>query len=282
MKKFAAEHLSSFITVFFSLILIVISLGVYIFLDFYAESEYAASRQYLAESMYKTNLRMLSDALDKNDYLESYRLALAAADTASSAGMENETIFMKNISAAIYENADSGQIVGLKAAVNNYLDTNEIGSDYLKNDMTRIEEYVDEWEPSSVSNYREAAALECASSVVGVDGVMKPAEQNLSGRYLFTCRNAYVMIDARSGSPSEIGISLSPGQNILSEAECVDYAENFLRKYFTVDIIRTASVVSVEPDPKNGLYNVTIKAHNKSIIISVRRDSGKIMRLITL
>lgn len=283
MKKFAEKHISGILISLFTLIIIAAALVAYVFLDFYAKSKYESAKRYLAESMYMTDVRRLSAALERNDSLEAYRLAKTAADTASGAGMQNEAVFMNNISEAIYvrSKVGDGQLNSYGTAVRTYLETKEIARDYLKNDNNRTESYDDEWEPSSVSKYREAAALECASAIVGVNGIMKPAEQNLAGKYLFTCRNAYVVIDAKSGSPYEVGISLTPSENALSETECVEYAENFIRKYFTIDVVRAASVAFVEPDIRNGLYNVTFRSQGKTIVVSVRRDSGKITRLIT-
>lgn len=279
MKAFLTRHLTALAVTSAVLFLSVCSLCAFIYLDFRADDAAAQMQSHLYETLFRTNLRRLEAALNEENTLSSYHFALTAAENAASAGYGDDAAFFRKISAGISDGAQN--ISEIADAVTGYLETGEFPENFtiLYHEGDREENHMDS-EPASVSYFRERAAEECAAGVTGADGILRPAEKSYPGEFVYTCRNAYAVIDARSGTPVEAGVSLVPGEPRLDEAACVGYAEEFLHDYFPPDIVRAAVLVSAVPDNDNAVYDLTYRSKDREIRLSVKRDSGRVVRLI--
>ncbi len=279
MKNFLTRHSIPLAVTAAVLLLTTISLCSYIYLDFRADDAAAQVQSHLHETLFRTNVRRLEAALTEENAMSSYHFALTAAENAAAAGYGDDASFFRKISTGIADGAQN--ISEIAAAVNGYLTTGEFpeGFTVLYHKEEAADDLLDS-EPASVSRFRESAAGECAADITGADGILRPAEKSRTGEFLYTCRNAYAVIDARSGTPVEAGVSLRPGEPRLTEADCVGYAEDFLRDYFPPDIARAANLISAIPDVEGGTYDLTYQSGERTIQLSVKRDSGRIVRLI--
>ena len=280
MKTFLTRHGTAVFVTAAVLFLTVCSLSAYIYLDFRADDAAAVSQSYLHETLFRTNVRRLGAALSEENRVTSYHFAVTAAENAASAGYGDDASFFRKISAGIADGArNMDEIAG---AVEDYLESGEIPESFslLYHDAGAEKEDLMDSEPASVSYFRKWAADECAASVIGAEDLLRPAEKSPAGEFVYTCRNAYAVVDARSGSPVEAGMSITPGELRLDEAACAGFAQNFIREYFPPDIARAANLVSAVPDNAAGTYNFTYQSAGRTIQLSVKRDSGRIVRLI--
>ncbi len=278
MKTFLSRHGTAVFVTAAVLFLAVCSLSAYIYLDFRADDAAAVSQSYLHETLFRTNVRRLGAALSEENRMSSYHFALTAAENAASAGYGDDASFFRRISTGIADGAEN--LSDIADAVASYLDSGEIPEGFSILYHTEAEEDFMASEPASVSYFRKWAADECAASVIGADDLLRFAEKSPAGEFVYTCRNAYAVIDARSGAPVEAGVSLRPGEPRLDEAACAGFAQNFIREYFPPDIARAANLVSAVPDNAAGTYNFTYQSAGRTIQLSVKRDSGRIVRLI--
>ncbi|MGN1345854.1 MAG: hypothetical protein ACI4V1_03660 [Eubacteriales bacterium] len=280
MKNFVARHGAGFLISAVLFFLIACSLGAYIYYDFCADTEMARTQEHLHETLLKTNVRRLGAALTEENRMTSYHFAMTAAENAASAGRGDDALFFRKISAGLADGADN--MTEIAAAVEDYLTEGTVPEAFLFSyaaaDVSDSSETEDE--PASVSYYRKQAAMECAASIAGVQGVLWEAEKSRSGEFIFTCRNAYAVIDARSGTPLEAGISLKPGEIRLSETDCASSAAAFLKEYFPPDIARSAVLVSAVPDEAAGTYEFLYRSGGRDIRLAVKRDTGRVVRLV--
>ena len=279
MKKFLTRHLTVLAVCTAVFFLTAVSLAAWIYIDFRADDAAVQVQSHLHETLFRTNVRRLEAALTEENTISSYHFALTAAENAAAAGYGDDASFFRKISTGIADGAQN--LSEIAAAVNGYLETGEFpeGFTVLYHTEDAEENFMDS-EPASVSTFRIRAAEECAAGVTGADGILRPADKTRPGEFVYTCRNAYAVIDARSGTPVEAGVSLRSGELRLDEAACVGYAEDFLRSYFQPDIARAAVLVSAVPDNENAAYDLTYRSANREIRLSVKRDSGRIVRLI--
>ena len=279
MKTFLTRYGTAVFVTAAVMFLTVCSLSAYIYLDFRADDAAADAQSYLSETLFKTSVRRLGAALNEENRMSSYHFALTAAENAASAGYGEDAAFFRKISAGIADGAEN--LSDIAAAVTSYLDSGEIpeGFSILHHTEAEEEDFMAS-EPASVSYFRKWAADECAASVIGADDLLRFAEKSPAGEFVYTCRNAYAVIDARSGAPVEAGLSIVPGEPRLDEAACAGFAQNFINEYFPPDIARAAHLVSAVPDHAAGTYDFTYQGTGREIKLSVKRDTGRIVRLI--
>ncbi|MBO5128625.1 MAG: hypothetical protein J6D10_13765, partial [Clostridia bacterium] len=273
MKKLIERYSGGILTAAVILLFAVCSLSVWIYADFRADTAAVQSQTYLHQTLLKTNLRRLDAALTEENRMTAYHFAMTAADHAASAGLGTDAVFFRKISAGITEGAEN--LTDIAEAVRGYLETGTVPETFvLQYETAGLPEEGGEWEPTSVSYARERAARECAVSMTGVSGILRAAEQHPAGEYVYTCRNAYAVVDARSGTPLEAGIS-SPvtGEVRLSESDCAERAYSFLGEYFRADTVRRANIISAVPDNATGTYEFTYQSGDRTIRLTVKRDT---------
>lgn len=281
MKKLIERYSGGILTAAVVLLLTVCSLSVWIYTDFRADTAAAQAQTYLHQTLLKTSLRRLDAALTEENRMTAYHFALTAADHAASAGLGTDAVFFRKISSGIADGAEN--LTDAAEAVRGYLETGTVPETFALQYETAAlsDEDGDAWEPASVSYARERAARECAVAMTGVSGILRAAEQHPPGEYVYTCRNAYAVVDARTGTPLEAGIS-SPvtGENRLSESACAERAYSFLGEYFRMDTVRRANLISAVPDNTAGTYEFTYRNGGRTIKLTVKRDTGRVVRLI--
>ena len=286
MKKLIERYSGGILTAAVVLLLAVCSLSVWMYADFRADTAEAQSQTYLHQTLLKNNLRRLDAALTEENRMTAYHFALTAADHAASAGLGTDAVFLRKISSGITDGAEN--LPEIAGAVRGYLETGIVPETFVLqyNTAGLSGEEAEEWEPVSVSYVRERTARECAAAMTGVSAseaehLLRAAKQHPVGAYVYTCRNAYAVVDARTGTPLEAGIS-SPvtGEPRLTEADCAERAYRFLSEYFRADTVRRANLISAVPDNAAGTYEFTYQSSDRNIKLTVKRDTGRVIRLI--
>lgn len=266
--------------VFVILILAVCVLSAYICADCRADAAAEASGRYLRETLFLTDARRLRAALAEGDAISSYHYAANAADNAAAAGLCEEASFFRRLSSVIRD--ASAELSELSGSVGEYIESGVIPASFA-NDVGATEgEWTEEVEPSSVSSFRRWAAGVTADEVIGIEGVLHPIERSRGG-FLFTCRNAYVVIDTRSGYPCEVGISLplcADATPRLSIEESIGVAVEFLREFYPSDIYRPAELVSAEANDRLCTYELVYESGEREIHLTVRRDLSRVVRCL--
>lgn len=284
MKDFVSRHCTAILVITSVLFVSTCALSAYVYVDFRADERAAQSLDYLNETLFKTYVRRLSSALSDNDTMSSYHFAVNAAETAAQVGLHDEALFFRKISFGI-ENGGA-DMTEISSVVSEYLESWRVPESFsvlstLYEEKENTEEDVAEIEPSSVSGFRRWAAGVCASEIIGATGVLHSAELSPDGKFVFTCRNAYVVIDAHSGYPAEVGISMrKSGEIKFGEAECIENAGNFLREFFPPDIYRPAVLLSVSQNDTAGTFELVYRSGERIFHLSVGRDIGRVVRLV--
>ncbi len=278
MKNFVNRSSAALLTAACILFATVCVLGGYICYDFRADTERTLAEQNLRSTLLKTNARSLADALTSENRVTAYHFARNAADAAADTASPDTVRFFRTLSDAVA--GEERPLTDLAAAVTMYLETGDIPADFAASeDVLPDEEDPLDSEPASVSYFRALAAEECASAMIGVEGVLRPAAKSRTGEYVFTCRNAYAVVDARSGAPLEAELSVPRGGEVrLDEADCMAKADEFLRTYFPPDIARAAALTGVQP--VGTAFAFDFRSGEKNIRLTVSRVSGRVVRLV--
>jgi len=269
MEEFAKKHIQALLTVTAVLILTVISLSMFIGTSFRADSAAEESARVLTRARLSSSVDRLLQSLDRGSLMESYHFAKKASEDASAAG-ENEA-------AVIFSKAADHLLSGEEELARESLAA-YLGGEIPEHDDTAGEPEKEE-EYEAVSVYRAQAAEECVKRLFGENNTLRRETKCRNGELVFSCRNAYAVIDSRTGLPIEAAVSLSPAQIRLSTEECVGYAMRFLEDFFPPDIVSAAAVTEVRRDNTSGCCEVTVTAKNRRITMSVRRDTGRVSRL---
>ncbi len=277
--KNTQRPIAALLTVSCVLLATVCVLGGYIYYDFRADAERVLAEQNLRDTLLKTNVRSLADALSSENRVTAYHFAKNAAAAAADTANPDTVRFFRALSDAVA--GEERPMADLAAAVTLYLETGDVPADFaVSADVPAEEDDPLDSEPASVSYFRALAAEECASAIVGVEGILRPAKTSRTGEYVFTCRNAYAVVDARTGTPLEAGISVRPGGDVrFDEADCMSRADEFLRTYFPTDIANAAVLTGVTPG--SATFGFEFRCRDKKINLTVSRISGSVVRLVT-
>ncbi|MBQ2724378.1 MAG: hypothetical protein IJF78_01600 [Clostridia bacterium] len=265
MKKFLEKHAGGLMISFCSAVLIIIGLSGWICLDFVGDDR--------REELYRTEADSaayrLMDSLDEGDNILAYHYAQLVRDNAAKSGQRNTAEIFAGLSETI---RITGITDAVKQAVTDYLENGEDPPEE-KTEISALPDVPDE--PEDVAVLRRNDAMAAAEEIMGTSGLLTMAVRCREGEFLFTCRNAYAVIDEKTSLPVEIGISLPKTEESrgLSPEECEVCADEFLRKYFP-----SAQVQSSRVYPGEDCVTVEYRLDGRIVRASVRRDSGRVVR----
>ncbi|MBQ8513359.1 MAG: hypothetical protein IJ497_12140 [Clostridia bacterium] len=266
MRKFSEKHAQGLLISLCAALTVILGLCGWIWLDLRGDE----NRERMYETEADTAAHKLMDSLDAGDTILAYHYAQLVRDNAAKAGEREAAHTFAGLSETI---RITGITEDIRAAAEKYLSG---GTEPDKDESSVIPETP--YEPEDVAVIRQNDALAAAEEIMGVTGFLTRAVRCRAGEFLFTCRNAYAVIDEKTSLPVEIGISLPPSEdNRLTPEECEARADEFLRKYFPAASQVTASRVYPGDD---GTLTVEYRIDGRIVTASVRRDSGKIIRYI--
>lgn len=279
MKKFAQKHASELLWTTLVLALTVISLSVYLFFSFRVEQDRRESEDLLYRAEIVNTAENLKSALEAEDERLSYHYAASAADRASLAGDHDAAVMFRGMADSLL--LDNGTSSAVKQAVEQYLASGTTEFDFTSEDAgadLTEGEFMNDDDVRPVSAYAVETAEKCLERVFGNHNTLRRGMKSRNGELLFSCSNAYAVIDERTGLPVEFAISLTPAEMRLTADECVQYALDFLEEYFPSDLAESADVRKIEADDSAGTFEIYCVSKNRQLVMSVRRDTGRVAR----
>lgn len=132
--------------------------------------------------------------------------------------------------------------------------------------------------PSYVAVDRYEAAEKCANKLFGGNYVMHSGEKIIAGELMFTCENAYALIDEKTALPIEAAISLEIGEPTLTTERCIASSLEFISEFFSRETVASAVVENVLINEVAGTVDVRYKCGTKTMFVSIRADNGRISR----
>lgn len=266
MRNFSEKHAGGLLISLCAALTVIIGLCGWIYLDFRGDE----NRELLYRTEAETAAQKLMDALDDGDVILAYHYAQLVREHAAKAGERGAAHTFAGLSETI---RITGITEEVRAAAENGLNG---GFTEEENGNSVIPEVP--YEPEEVAVIRQNDALAAAEEIMGVSGLLTQAVRCRAGEFLFTCRNAYAVIDEKTALPVEIGISLPPSENHrLTPEECEACADAFLHRYFpSVSEVRASRVYPAG----DGTLTVEYRIGGRIVAASVRRDSGRIVRYV--
>lgn len=272
MKKFAVKYSYALLIVSAVLVAAVLSLSVLLYFSVKEQRAVLESEKILYGSELYGTAEKLAEALERENTVLSYHYAASLAELSALAGEgENAALFRKMSETLLSGNTAENALI--KQAVDEFLATGELRG--AENSDAVSEQYAEEYR---VSAYAIETASECVKKLFGEHNTLRLGRRCGSGELIYSCSNAYAVIDERSGQPMELAVSFPPAEKRLSEDECAGHAMRFLEKFHPAEAA-DAQVKSITADEAAGAFDITIKSRGREISLTVRRDTGSVVRL---
>lgn len=134
--------------------------------------------------------------------------------------------------------------------------------------------------PSYISSKKYKFAEDRANRLFGSTNIFTSGIRTNLGAYLFTCDNAYVIIDERTLLPMEGAVSLDANTLNLSRAECITNTAEYLGAIFPSIKHSFKEPVEISEDESTGIVNLLYETEQGEIRVSVSLGSGKIVKFI--
>lgn len=117
-----------------------------------------------------------------------------------------------------------------------------------------------------------------ANRLFGVSGILTEKTEMGDRKRLFSCKNAYAVMDAAENYPLEAGIFLPIGEEKYTAAECTALAQRFLEEVYPKKIIRRLSLVRETEDIGYG-EAVFGSEDGSTVTVRISKSSGKMIFL---
>ncbi len=254
-----------------------VALSVFVYMNFTAQREYAEYSAYLAETEARSAARSLLYALETGDGLEAYHSAAMSAAYASRGGATEAAAFFNGIANGL----KTGELEREAAAfeVAEFLDSGTLPGGISTAEQARAGRAEDSATEGVASSYRMSAAGETANQIFGLVGTLSAVTKSAEGRLIFSCENAYAVIDERSGMPVEVGLSLPASSPCLSADDCDMTVRTFFDSFFSNEIAASATLTEVRNDGE-AVYDMIYTCRDIKMCVSVKRDTGRIIRMV--
>ncbi|MBE6541422.1 MAG: hypothetical protein E7672_03130 [Ruminococcaceae bacterium] len=285
MKKIIEKHIAGFEALLGGMLCLLIVLGVYVYCDIRNDSIRNHSLADLFQTeMYNAADRLYSE-LNSGNYITAYHYSKSAEEYAARANLKNEGRLFSKIA---FEIENNGTVGGeTSEALLLYLTTGRVSDNTItaefspRNTENEVESGWAGATLSAVSKYKIAAAEKSAENVVGVDRVFHLCEKNSAGELIFTCKNAYAVIDEKTGEPIESMLSLERGDENISSDGGLDAVRGFLGMFYPRSSVASIVVEKSVTNEACGTYDYTLLIDGREALVSVKCDSGKVVRIIS-
>ncbi|MBE6625617.1 MAG: hypothetical protein E7628_00330 [Ruminococcaceae bacterium] len=229
-------------------------------------------RDYYKAEMYASANCFIVD-VEQGEMTLAYHHAKYAADHASMGGLSDAAEMFDSISVRVL----SGEMTAdMAQQVKHYIETGTVNAvNVAKTNNIRPDLAADV--PVAVSIERYKAAKNTTDKILGGKNIIRRMERTCNGELLFSCANAYALIDERTALPIEAGISLDAGEITMSADECIAAAERFLLMFYSEDTVKNGSVTNVMADGEDGVVNIDYMLGTRKVTLSVKGDSGRVV-----
>lgn len=270
MKSFVEKYAAALLWTMGVLLISLLTLCVFIFLAFRADANARASVAMLRHAELESTVENLQEALEAEDEQRAYHYAASAAETAALAGERETAILFERMAEDLL--ASSRSMETLRETLKQYLLTGETQVEVEQTEETQEES-------KAVSLFHVENAERCVRRLFGDRNTLRRGMKSRNGTLLFSCSNAYAVIDEKTGLPVEAAISLEPSEKRLDADACVNSAIRFLEEFFPNEVVANASVQSIAEDGVSGTFEIAFVSQNRRMLLSVRRDNGRVARL---
>ncbi len=257
---------------------VVIGLLAVIYFDLRGDAVVEESmREFYKTEMYSAAGYFIDD-IESGNMTLAYHHSKYAADYASQCGLKEAALMFDSISGRVLAGDMSDDMA---EQVREYISTGTVPEGSIVGNIaisSGLDRRIDL--PASVTVERYEAAKNSADKIFGGSNVIRRGARTQNGELLFTCNNAYALIDERTAVPIEAAISLEVGEVTMTAEECTAAAEEFLLDFFPEEMVKTATVENVAFDRHNGIYSISYTCGVKQISVTVRGDNGRVVRFI--
>ena len=263
-----------------ALVCVIAGLLAFLYFDFRADRTAEASRRMIAETELYRAAENLADELRDGRTILAYHDAKEAAESARLTGQERAALLFDRIARELEDLSDHTLPASEEESVRRFLETGEVEEGTVSAAASYdVREDADE--PRILSQIRLERARKCADRLIGTGKLLHLCEKNREGQLLFTCANAYAVIDEATGLPVEAALSFSPGAPRLTTEECAARAQAFLTAFYPKDIASAAVMCSIEPAARDQVMRAQFFSLGRRITVDVRRDTGRVTGLRT-
>jgi len=119
-----------------------------------------------------------------------------------------------------------------------------------------------------------------ANRLFGIEGVLEEKKGVGERTRLFSCKNAYAVMNAMENYPLEAVIFLPPGEDVYTVAECTEFAKRLIEDVYPNKITRRLSLLG-ESDGEGYGETVFGSADGSTLTIRISKSSGKMISLRT-
>lgn len=221
---------------------------------------------------FESSMENLISSINESDAVKSYHFAMIAADHAAKCGERRIAVEIKNIAEKIL---DGGITSELSFAVSDMASarSNE------KNNIKEIAEHsVSTALPGFIAIERYEAAKESAEKVLGSESILTEGIRNGAGEILFSCENAYALIDEKTSLPIEAVISAGEINTVTNYEDPAVASIDFLNKFFSKNAVDSAVLEQSFSDAKKGCVNVKYSLGKRKIELLVRESDGRVVQ----
>ncbi|MBE6616714.1 MAG: hypothetical protein E7627_02035 [Ruminococcaceae bacterium] len=235
-------------------------------------AERSAATTYRAEM--ETAAYSIIDDVNSGDYLKAYHHASTAADYALRAGERKLALQFHNVAERVTIGELNAEIANdVRQILNTPADDTGNSAEQARSLPTQMRKY----QPSSVAVTKYKQAKNCANRVVGGSNIFARGTWCDGGRYLFTCDNAYVLVDEKTILPIEASISLPKGVYSFTPEECEEIAKEYLKILYPADSLAFESAKQIIEEETTGNLTILYVAGSKEISATVSPKSGKVV-----
>ena len=212
MKNFAEKHVT--VILFSAVILLCATLFLTASLVFVSRSanRKAESELILNRAEYENTVKNLRESIYAGDDILAYHYAADAAENAARIGENDAAVMFTQMAEKLLTSPEIIRELG--QTVDKYIKNGDIPT--LQNSVEEEREN----EIKAVALARIEEAQKCVERLFGEHNSLKMEMKSRNGEIIFSCSNAYAVVDSRTGLPIEAAVSLMPAENKLDADAC--------------------------------------------------------------
>ncbi len=261
--EFIKNHTERFLCAFVCLVAAVVSMGIYILIDISFESDEILRQKELYSIKMSDSAEKLDLSLRRGEVLPSYHYAREAEEYAKIIGLTAAAELFGEVSESVIDGGGSEYIEPLEKLIQaNY--RVELSDDFVVHETSHMR----------VSKYSIDRAEKAANELLGLKNTLKYVGG--AERLVFSCRNAYCVMDCQTSMPYECCISLERDGEAGSFEDFGNTIQYYLERVMTTDEIKKAEMT--ESRAVECLIETRFKSGDKHVTLVF--DKGKLTSLI--
>ncbi len=276
MKEFFRERIGGLLVFTAVLLFAFVSVSVYAFCDFMVDARRERYYDGLCESEMKSAVYSLRDTLASGDRIGAYHKAEEASAWAFRGGMDEEANFFANLAEGVREMKNAADRSVLADKIEAFLENGTV--DFIESDLLDVGGGQLKYTPPSAD--RVKAGMDTAQRAIGVNGGLRLIENTRSDDLIFSCRNAYAVIECRSGRLKDVFVSFERTNAEIDEGDCIASAREFLNEFYP--IYEGEKYEPIEIFERNGDVCFEFVSGERKILLEVDRGRGRVVGAVAI